>query len=108
MQSLVPLVVTLYLWRQSDMLGVGFGIFWLGNSLISTSYYMADAVEGLLPLLGRESSIHDWQWLMAEMHLTPYAVQIAEVVKWGGGAFLLLGMVVMGYAVLSMKPRQIL
>ena len=106
-QILIPLVVAIAFIRQRDLLGVGFGIFWVGNNLVNVSYYIADAQVRALPLLGGDASIHDWNWLLVEVGWLDKAELIGLGVKIAGGGILLLSIGCLMLAILSMKANRV-
>ena len=106
-QILLPmLVMVAFIW-QRDLLGAGFGLFWIGNNLINVSYYIADAQVGVLPLLGGDASIHDWNWLLVELGWLDVAELIGLGVKIAGGGVLLLSIGCLMLAILSMKTNRV-
>ena len=61
-QLLVPAVLVVYfLIRSYQPLGAAFSAWWLGESLVNISVYMADARQLDLPLVG--GGDHDWNEL---------------------------------------------
>lgn len=65
-QLAVPALIAGYFIREGKAAGVQFGLFWLGESLLNVSMYVADARALALPLLGGE---HDWNYLLGRMGL---------------------------------------
>jgi hypothetical protein len=59
-QLLLPAIFTGYFLYHKDYLCAAFGTFWTGDNLVNVSYYVGDARSMSLPLLGGDSSIHDW------------------------------------------------
>jgi hypothetical protein len=88
LQILIPAVVIVTFWRQGDRFAAGFGIFWLGQSTINLSYYIADARAQQLPLLAGDPSGHDWTWLLSKMNLLHADTLIGQVLA--GIAFLIM------------------
>jgi hypothetical protein len=84
MQLLVPLVCLLAFWKQSDYSGVTFSLGWVGNNLFDVATYIGDARARVLPLLGGDSSGHDWYNLLSRWNLLPYDKVISEMVKFTG------------------------
>ena len=106
-QILIPMAVMITFIWQRDLLGIGFGLFWIGNNLINVSYYIADAQARVLPLLGGEASIHDWNWLLVELGWLDKAEMIGLGIKITGGGVLLLSIGCLMLAILSMKANRV-
>lgn len=66
-------------------------MFWVGESILNVSVYAGDSLALQLPLLGREDSIHDWNYLLSTLNLLPATAKIA-------GAIRLLGTIVIALA----------
>jgi hypothetical protein len=62
-QLLVPLLCAGHFLREGKRFEPWICLFWLGESLMYTAFYMADAVAMALPLVGG-GEIHDWNWLL--------------------------------------------
>ncbi len=64
-QIFIPLLFLGYfLFFRREVFSSAVVLYWLGENLISISTYMGDAVTQQLPLLGGESVIHDWTYLL--------------------------------------------
>jgi hypothetical protein len=75
----IPLIVTLsFAWKR-DVYGTGFGLWWLSTAFWSISIYARDARSQLLPLLGGESSNHDWTYILGELGLLHHEQFIANI-----------------------------
>lgn len=90
LQCLLPAVFTGYFGYKKEWAGVAFGVWWVGNNLINVSYYIYDARARVLPLLGGDSSGHDWYNLLSRWNLLEQDQAIAGVV-YGLGWLLLVG-----------------
>lgn len=76
MQFLVPmLVIAVFAWKK-EWFSTMFGIFWLGESLINSSYYVRDAQVQQLELLG--GGIHDWFWMLSRWNILDKNLVIGE------------------------------
>lgn len=80
-QCLLPAIFLGYFIFKRDVAGSSFGLFWLGDNLINVSYYIADAQAMALPLLGGDSSIHDWNWLLTYLGWINQAELLGGIVK---------------------------
>jgi hypothetical protein len=63
LQLAVPLVCAAHFLREGRRFEPWVCVFWAGESLMYTAFYMADAVAMALPLVGG-GEIHDWNWLL--------------------------------------------
>lgn len=106
-QILIPVIVLVtFIWHK-DLLGAGFGLFWVGNNLVNVSYYIVDAQMRLLPLLGGDSSIHDWNWLLVSLGLLDKAEILGLAVRYSGIIFILLAIGCTVLAALTMKNNRV-
>ena len=60
---LLPALLALVTWRQSQMRGITLPLFWTGENLVNVSVYIKDAPFKKLHLLAG-GLIHDWNWLL--------------------------------------------
>ncbi len=85
MQLLVPLLVAGSFWWKRQAAGFAFGLFWCFQNFHNVARYMADAREGILPLVG--GGEHDWAELFARwgcLHRDKAIAGAFAVVGWGG------------------------
>ncbi len=75
----VPLAVTAHFFIKKEFFATSFGFWWLSISLWSVSVYASDAELQLLPLLGGESSIHDWNYVLGELHILNHAHTVGNI-----------------------------
>jgi hypothetical protein len=61
-QCVIPLALAIVTWREKPQ-QVGVPLFWLGESLVNVSVYIADAPHKNLKLI-KDGLIHDWNWLL--------------------------------------------
>ncbi len=80
MQLLVPIIVLVAFLREQQSFSAAFALFWLGESMSNLSYYIADARAQALPLLGGDSSGHDWTWLLIRTNLLSQDTTIGAAV----------------------------
>ncbi len=64
LQVIIPLLFAAYFWKRNDGWSAGIVLMWAGQSLANVARYAADALAMELPLLGGDSTIHDWNWLL--------------------------------------------
>jgi hypothetical protein len=77
----MPLGFALYfaLWRR-DFFASSFALFWTFETLLNVAWYLADGPYQRLPLFG-DATVHDWNYLLADLKLTIYAEKIARIVR---------------------------
>lgn len=75
----IPLIVTLCFAFKHDTYSTGFGLWWLSTAFFSISVYARDARSQLLPLLGGESSSHDWTYILGELGLLQHDQFVANI-----------------------------
>jgi hypothetical protein len=93
-QLLVPFIVAVAFLRQEDPFGASVGIWWLGQSFLDCSPYIADArVRRLLLISGETGQVdwegHDWYQLLLRTGLLDHDILIARM-AWTLGAGLML------------------
>ena len=95
MQLLVPLLVAgSFCWRRQPV-GFAFALFWLAQNGHNIARYMADARDGLLPLVG--GGEHDWTALFGRWHCLDSDKAIAGVVAFLGWSGMLAAALWLGY-----------
>ncbi len=83
-QILLPSIFVFYFWRRRDYFSAALVGFWVGQNLINVSVYAGDAVKMELPLLGGDSSGHDWHWLLSQTNLLAHTDTVAAVIYFVG------------------------
>jgi hypothetical protein len=91
-QVSIPVLFLIYFLKRSDRLGVSFSIFWVGEVFINVSYYISDAQDRALPLIGGGS--HDWYTLLSSWNM----IHLSQAL--GKGVFY-LGSVIMVFSLVS-------
>ena len=66
-QCVMPLLFALYFWRSGQRYAACVTLFWVSFNLLDTAVYIADARAMLLPLLGGDNSIHDWNYVLGAL-----------------------------------------
>jgi hypothetical protein len=89
-QVVFPLMFVLYFYQRREYFSASVVLFWVGQSLINVSVYASDAIAMQLPLLGGDSSIHDWNALLQMTGLLKYTSAI------GSGIFFLGVLLILG------------
>ena len=82
-QCFVPFIITLYFLKKKNWYSALFGLYWLGDNLISLHFYIADSRCQCLTLfsVGGGEPIHDWHYILSHMNLLPYDQMIGGFVK---------------------------
>lgn len=82
MQVLIPLIVIVVFYRQTDYFGMGVGGFWLSFSLFELANYVADARAMELPLVGfTDDPEHDWHYLLSTVGLLNFDTTFAFLIR---------------------------
>ncbi|HUP45681.1 MAG TPA: hypothetical protein VM779_09230 [Thermoanaerobaculia bacterium] len=82
LQVLIPIIVVIVFYRQSDYFGMAVGGFWLSFSLFEVARYVADARAMELPLVGfTDDPEHDWHYLLSTMGLLNLDTTIAFLIR---------------------------
>lgn len=55
-------------------------MMWFAGSLFDIQIYIKDAIKMELPLLGGDSSIHDWNYILSRMNILNSTDSIASFV----------------------------
>lgn len=79
LQLLIPLIFVIYFLYDRQYFSGSLLLFWVGQNCINISYYIADAILMQLPLLGGDSSIHDWNFILSHFNILSHAPSIAHV-----------------------------
>lgn len=90
-QIAIPLVFIGYFWLRGERWSASFLLFWLATNLLGVAHYAGDAQVMQLELLGGDSSIHDWNYLLSSLHLLPFTGIISGVLFASGIITILLG-----------------
>jgi hypothetical protein len=83
-QVSLPLFLSIYFyWNQQNISG-SICLMWVGQNLINVSIYIADAILMRLPLLGGDSVIHDWNYLLNQFGILHLAPNVALIFYYAG------------------------
>lgn len=106
-QVFVPaLLIAYFLFWRPSLTGAAFCTWWLGESLVNVAYYMADARELAMPLVG--GGVHDWNWIFYRFDLLdePSVKLISGVTHGTGVVVMLAGLAWMGFFLLPAPLRN--
>lgn len=100
-QCLIPVIVLISFLRQQHYFAASFAWFWLGNNLINVATYLSDAQVQVLPLLGGDTTIHDWNWILTQLDWVNQAAAIGSVLRVIGSIVLLSALILMVFLILK-------
>ena len=89
-QCVFPLIYVAYFYLRRYYFSGSMLLFWTGANLVNVSVYAADAQAMALPLLGGDSVMHDWNWLLVNTRTIQYTPQIASCI-FGLGLMTIIG-----------------
>ncbi|MEW9798315.1 hypothetical protein [Alteromonas sp. CYL-A6] len=96
-QLLMPLIcVYVFLRQRNDNFGAAVCFWWFSLNFLDMAPYIADAQDGVLPLLGGNVGhsspygFHDWEYLLTETGLIALDNSIASGSLWCGRLMMLL------------------
>lgn len=78
-QILLPLLISIYFFYNNQKISGSLCLLWVGQNFLNVSLYAKDAIVMQLDLLGGDSSIHDWNYLLSTLgvlHNTPYIASV--------------------------------
>ena len=90
-QVAFPLFFSIYFLATGRKISGALCLLWVGQNLLNVSIYAGDAVSMKLDLLGGDSSIHDWNYLLNALGALRYTPIIASVIYYLGMATITLG-----------------
>jgi hypothetical protein len=79
LQVILPAVCALTFLHQRQIASFAVALFWTGESITDVAIYMADAKKQSLPLLGGDGSVHDWNYLLGQLHLLGWAPALGRL-----------------------------
>ena len=79
LQVILPAACALTFLHQRQIASFAVALFWTGESITDVAIYMADAKKQALPLLGGDGTVHDWNYLLAQLHLLGWAQSLGRL-----------------------------
>jgi hypothetical protein len=79
LQVILPAVCALTFLHQRHIASFAVALFWTGESVTDVAIYMADAKKQALPLLGGDGTVHDWNYLLGQVHLLGWAPSLGRL-----------------------------
>jgi len=80
-QVLIPFVFSVYFFLRRDFYSASIVFMWFGYNFVNVSVYVADALYMNLPLLGGDSVIHDWNFLLEKFDLLNQAHLFGSIIR---------------------------
>jgi len=96
-QVFIPLFFSLYFYFSNQKFSGALCLLWVGQNLLNVSVYAGDAVNMSLDLLGGDSVIHDWNYLLVSLGLLNKTILVSKIIYYCGIAFGVIG------SILSLK-----
>jgi len=93
MQVMVPAVIAGYFVVTRQMYAGAIALCWTAQNLWDVSIYIKDAQERSLPLLGGEAVLHDWHFLLLDLHLLAHDQLVGGVAFFLGSVLYLIAIV---------------
>lgn len=92
-QVLLPLIFSLYFYLRKDVFSGSLVLMWVGYNLVNVSIYIGDSYYMQLPLLGGDSVIHDWNFLLTELNILSWYKIISATTRTIGIFVMVVGFV---------------
>lgn len=96
-QILLPLSIAIYFFLHNQKVSGSICLLWVGQNLLNVSIYAGDAIKMQLDLLGGDSSIHDWNYLLTTSGLITHTDAIAQTIYVAGVITIAIGCVLSVY-----------
>lgn len=90
-QILLPVAIAGYFFYTKQRLSGAICLMWAGMNFLNVSVYAGDAVTMQLPLLGGDSSMHDWHYLLGATSLLNATPIVAGIIYGMGVLTMLAG-----------------
>ena len=78
-EVLIPGICAIHLYLTNQKYSSFFILYWLTTALIDVAVYINDAAYMNLPLLGGDSVIHDWNYLLTKFNLLSFTHSISNL-----------------------------
>lgn len=97
LQIAIPCLFAWYFYAKMQYIESAVMLLWIGQNLIHVSVYIGDAVAMELPLLGGDTTMHDWNNLLSMMHALPSTGAISHTVYGIGILTLIASIILIGW-----------
>ena len=92
-QVALPIFFSIYFFAKQQKISGSLCLLWVGQNLLNVSIYAGDAINMNLDLLGGDSVIHDWNYLLDTVGILKYTGTIASMIYFLGIINISLGSV---------------
>ncbi len=79
LEVLLPAVCALIFLHQGQLVSFAVALFWTGESITDVAISMADARTQALPRIGGHAAVHDWNYLLGQLHLLAWTQSLARL-----------------------------
>lgn len=83
-QILIPAVFAIYFFTHRQHFSGALVLFWLGQNFVNVSLYARDAILMQMPLLGGDSVIHDWNYLLSNLGILEHTDTVSSSIYFFG------------------------
>lgn len=90
-QISLPLFIAIYFFWNEQFISASICLMWVGQNIMNVSIYIKDAILMQLPLLGGDSVIHDWNYILNHLGILQYTSNIASIFYYTGIVFIYIG-----------------
>ena len=80
-QVALPCIFVAYFFIRRNYFSASILLFWVAQNILYVATYMGDSIVQQLPLLGGDSSIHDWNYLFTHIGVLQYTDIIASTTR---------------------------
>lgn len=79
-QVLLPALISFYFFKTGQKISAALCLLWVGQNLLNVSVYAGDAINMQLSLLGGDSVVHDWNYLLSSLGILHYTPIVAGTI----------------------------
>jgi hypothetical protein len=91
-EVLIPIICSAYFYLTNQKFSAYFIFYWITIALVDVSVYINDSIVMQIPLLGGDSVIHDWNYLLSSFNLLSYTHFIGQSVFFLASICLIAGL----------------
>ena len=106
LQILIPIVLVFYFFTKRKYFSSALLLFWVGQNFLEISVYAGDAIKMQLPLLGGDTSGHDWNNMLFQLGWLKYTDEISLLFQAVGSVIVFVA--IYFSIILSVKKDKIL
>lgn len=79
-QLIMPSLFIYYFYRRNELYSAGILFYWLAVNFFNVAKYASDAIVMQLPLLGGDTSGHDWHNILSMLGILNYTSTVAGAI----------------------------